>query len=312
MLVRSGPLEGSADWTHEHADASNTRVSQDNLVKTPLGILWFGGPSHDAILPRHGHGPQPQVVEGRVIIEGPDVLRATDVYTGRLLWERKLPGIGALYNNTFHHAGANGTGANYISLPDGIYAIYPPGCVRLDPATGATMAEFRLPTVEGEQAPPAWNYVNVVDDYLVAGIDLPESLADPRKRAYEDVVASKRLFVLNRHDGRVLWSNDAKFQFRNNAICLGGGRLYCIDLLSNAEIDLLKRRGQKPKDKSKLTAFDLATGARRLVDRPGRVRHLAELFGEARRAGRVGASRPRRVEGRTERNAGLSRRATAK
>jgi outer membrane protein assembly factor BamB len=260
MLVRSGPLAGSTDWTHEHADAANTRVSQDDLVKTPLGLLWFGGPSHDAILPRHGHGPQPQVVEGRLILQGPDVLRATDVYTGRLLWERKLPGIGALYNNTFHHAGANGTGANYVSLPDGIYAIYPPGCVRLDPATGATLAEFRLPTIGDEHVPPAWNYVNLVDDYLVAGIDLPESLADPRKRAYEDVVASKRLFAVNRHDGRIIWSTDAQFQFRNNAICLGGGRLYCIDLLSNAEIDLLKRRGQKPQGKSKLTALDLATG----------------------------------------------------
>ena len=260
VLVRRGPLEGSADWTHEHADASNTRVSQDSLVKTPLGILWFGGPSHDAILPRHGHGPQPQVVEGRVIIEGPDVLRATDVYTGRLLWERKLPGFGALYNNTAHHAGANGTGANYISLPDGIYAIFPPGCVRLDPATGETLADFRLPVVEGELVSPVWNYVNVIGDYLVAAIDLPESLADPRKRVYEDAVASKRLIVLNRHDGRVLWSTNAQFQFRNNAICLGGGRLYSIDLLSNAEVALLKRRGQKPKDKSRLTAFDLATG----------------------------------------------------
>ena len=86
--------------------------------------------------------------------KGPICLRATDVYTGRLLWERKLPGFGALYNNTAHHAGANGTGTNYISLPDGIYAIYPPGCVRLDPATGATMAEFQLPAV-GRRAGPA-------------------------------------------------------------------------------------------------------------------------------------------------------------
>jgi outer membrane protein assembly factor BamB len=260
VLSRPGALEGSADWSHEHADAANTRVSRDDLVKTPLGILWFGGPSHDAILPRHGHGPQPQVVEGRVIIEGPDVLRATDVYTGRLFWERKLPGIGSLYNNTMHHAGANGTGANFISLPDGIYAIYPPGCVRLDPATGATLAEFQLPAIDNQPKPPAWNYINVVDDYLVAGIDLPESMADPRKRAYDDVIASKRLAVLNRHNGTMLWSVDAQFQFRNNAICLGGGRLYCVDLLSNAERDLLKRRGQQPTQKSKLLTFDLASG----------------------------------------------------
>jgi outer membrane protein assembly factor BamB len=271
VVVRRGPIEGSADWTHEHADASNTRTSRDKLVKLPLGILWFGGPSHEKILPRHGHGPQPQVVEGRVIIEGPDLLRATDVYTGRLLWERELPGIGALYNNTAHHPGANGTGANYISLPDGIYAIYPPGCVRLDPQTGRTMATFSLPAAApvttaapttasaDNAAPPAWNYVNVVDDYLVASIDLPDSLAGP-KRAYEDVIAGKRIYVLNRHDGRVLWSYDARFQFRNNAICLGGGRLYCVDLLSSAEQALLKRRGLKAKEPSKLTALDLATG----------------------------------------------------
>jgi len=259
-LNRLGPLPGSADWTHEHADAANTRVSRDKLVKMPLGVLWFGGPSHNVILPRHGHGPQPQVVQGRVIIEGPDVLRATDVYTGRLFWERELPGIGALYDNTAHHAGANGTGANYISQPDGIYAIYTPGCVRLDPDSGRTIREFRLPPVDGTTSPPAWNYINVVDDYLVAGIDLPENLADPKKRAYEDVVASKRIYVLNRHDGRVLWSFDAKFQFRNNAICLGNGRLYCIDLLSQAERDTWKRRGQTPKDVSRLYALDLASG----------------------------------------------------
>ncbi len=260
-LVREGALVDSADWTHEHADASNTRTSRDKLVKLPLGVLWFGGPSHNAILPRHGHGPQPQVVDGRVIIEGPDIIRATDVYTGRLFWERELPGVGALYDNTAHHAGANGTGANFISLPDGIYTIYAPGCVRLDPRDGRTMKEFALPTLPGADAPPSWNFINVVDNYLVAGIDLPESMADPRKRAYEDVVASKRIYVLDRHTGRIHWSFDAEFQFRNNAICFGGGRLYCVDLLSNAELDLLKRRGQTPQHKSKLYALDLATGS---------------------------------------------------
>src|SRR5262249_23323087 len=37
LLVREGALPGSANWTHEHADASNTRVSRDQLVKAPLG-----------------------------------------------------------------------------------------------------------------------------------------------------------------------------------------------------------------------------------------------------------------------------------
>src|SRR5205807_3870975 len=91
LLSRDGPLPGSANWTHEHADAANTRVSKDTLVKAPLGVLWFGGPSDRGILPRHGHGPQPQVIDGRLIIEGVNMLRAIDIYTGRLLWETELP-----------------------------------------------------------------------------------------------------------------------------------------------------------------------------------------------------------------------------
>src|SRR5262249_40348596 len=83
LPTREGALRGSANWTHEHADAANTRVSRDQVVKAPLGLLWFGGPAHDGILPRHGHGPQPQVVDGRLIIEGVDKLRAMDIYTGR-------------------------------------------------------------------------------------------------------------------------------------------------------------------------------------------------------------------------------------
>src|SRR5208283_1390269 len=46
LLRREGALPGSANWTHEHADAANTRVARDRLVKAPLGLLWFGGTSH--------------------------------------------------------------------------------------------------------------------------------------------------------------------------------------------------------------------------------------------------------------------------
>jgi hypothetical protein len=109
LLVRGGALPESANWTHEHADAANTRVSKDKRVKTPLGVLWFGGSSNEDILPRHGHGPQPQVVDGRLFIEGMDMIRAADIYTGRVLWEAKLPGVGALYDNCLSPIGIPAT-----------------------------------------------------------------------------------------------------------------------------------------------------------------------------------------------------------
>src|SRR5262249_38252719 len=152
-------------------DASNTRVSKDLLVKAPLGVLWFGGPSHDGILPRHGHGPQPHVVDGRLFIMGVDLVRALDIYTGRLLWEAPLPGVGAFYNNVNHQPGANGSGSNFVTMSDGIYIAYDNKCVVLDPATGAKLKTFRLPEVPGTKGAPRWGCINVDGDYLIGGAD---------------------------------------------------------------------------------------------------------------------------------------------
>ena len=175
---RRGPLPNAGRWTHQYADAANSVVSYDWRVRTPLGLLWFGGPSNDLILPRHGHGPNPQVVGGRLFIEGPDILRATDVYTGRLLWQREIPNIGKYYDNTGHHPGANEIGSNYVSQEDSVYVMTPSHCMRLDPATGKTIKEFVIPAPDGQQ-PPKWGFMTVRGELLVAAVS-PLSVAMPR------------------------------------------------------------------------------------------------------------------------------------
>jgi outer membrane protein assembly factor BamB len=260
LLTRAGPLPGAANWTHEHADAANTRVSKDALVKAPLGVLWFGGPSHNGILPRHGHGPQPQVIDGRCIIEGVDMLRAIDIYTGRLLWETHLPGVGAAYDNTAHQVGANAGGTNYISMPDGIYVAHGAVCLRLDPATGHQLSEFRLPAFPGATGPVTWGYLNVTDQYLVGGANV---LAGQPKGRSAAVSSSEHLVVMDRHSGAVLWTATARAGFRHNAICLGGGRLYVMDRPSLDHLLRLKRQGKTSTVKPRLLAFDLATGKER-------------------------------------------------
>jgi len=164
ILARTGPLPDSADWTHQYADSANTVMSKDKSVKAPLGLLWFGGPSNDKVLPRHGHGPTPQVVGGRLFIEGRSMLRAVDVYTGRLLWERDFVDLGKFYDNTSHQPGANEIGSNYVSLPDAIYMVYGDTIHMLDPATGRTTQEFSMP---GEDK-PQWGTVVVLNDLLLA------------------------------------------------------------------------------------------------------------------------------------------------
>ncbi|HEX8910891.1 MAG TPA: PQQ-binding-like beta-propeller repeat protein [Humisphaera sp.] len=250
-LARASGVPGAGNWANEHADAANTRVSADTVVKAPLGILWFGGSSNAGVLPRHGHGPQPQVVDGRCIVEGVDFVRATDIYTGRVLWEASLPGVGTFYDETLHQPGANGTGSNFVSRPDGIYVATGRECVVLDPATGKTLRTIPIP--KGLAGGPDWvfSYVNVVGDYLVGGtapvpkqnaalvnrskpiktIDPHEDPGTAPRRAITNprTVGSKRIWVADRKTGQVLWSATAKEEFRHNAIAAGGGRLYAID-----------------------------------------------------------------------------------
>src|SRR5205814_2124658 len=121
----------------------------------------------------------------RMIIEGVDLMRAIDIYTGRLLWETKLPGVGYFYNNLAHQPGANASGSNFVSTSDGIYIAYNEVCVRLDPTTGQKIGEFPLPKIAGMKKTPRWGYINVVGDYLIGGADPllnPKSLPPPPKK----------------------------------------------------------------------------------------------------------------------------------
>lgn len=178
LLARKRGLPGAGRWTHENGDVANTVFSRDTIARAPLGLLWFGGSTNEKILPRHGHGPIPHVVNGRIIIEGPDTLRAMDVYTGRVLWDVELPGLGRNYNVTYHQAGAIAVGSNYVSLPDSIYVVYKDRCLRLDPATGRRLAELALPKLPRGLTPSAWGYIGILDDVLLAGVD-PQPLYDP-------------------------------------------------------------------------------------------------------------------------------------
>src|SRR5205085_1718285 len=42
-------------------------------------------------------------------------------------------------------------------------------------------------------------------------------------------VGSRALFVIDRHTGKLVWWVRATGEFRHNAVCVGGGRLYAID-----------------------------------------------------------------------------------
>ncbi len=274
LLTRAGALPGAGDWTHEGADAGNTLTSNDSLVRVPLGLLWFGGPSDDIpYLDRHQRTPRPQVVDGRVVVEAKRGLYAVDAYTGRVLWERTLTGLEPLEEGA---AGrwARVLGSNYASVGDGVYVLHGAQCTRIEPATGRTLGEFDMGLAPAERFLP-WGSVRVWEDLLVL---TPEALAVSQEPVQQDGgpagepqdmrygihhwngAASPRLVAMDRFSGAVLWEQQADRAFRHTAVAVGGGKVFCMDHLAEDFSGMLKRRAGLGSEVAVLKTFDARTG----------------------------------------------------
>ncbi len=290
VVRRVGALPGAGVWTHQHGDIANTIKSNDERVKLPLGVLWFGGVSHDDILPRHGHGPPEQVVGGRLFIQGMNSLTARDVYTGRVLWKRDFADLGtfdvyfdATYKETpldpaynqVHIPGANARGTNYVATSDYVYLIEGAVCHALDAPTGRTLTDIALPQEDPAQ-PNEWGYIGVYGDVLIGGVGFAqyrsrhdlESEVDaglsPKRAAFGakslDRAASLALVGFDRHTGEQLWKVDARHSFWHNGIVAGNGLVYALDRNPQPVEDFLRRRGKSNPETYRVLAFDSKTG----------------------------------------------------
>ncbi|MHC4072581.1 MAG: outer membrane protein assembly factor BamB family protein [Planctomycetota bacterium] len=165
LLSRRGPLPGSADWTHEEADAANAGASKDRFLKAPLGLLWFDGSM------RWYRKPGDTVVRvagGRVLIKA-EKLTAIDVYTGRTLWQATLP---------FGHSPTD----QMVTTSDAVYVTGGRDCVVLDPQTGRETWRISLPAgLDG-----TWSNLHVWRNNLLAR-------------------SGRHLFCVNLRTGKDLW-----------------------------------------------------------------------------------------------------------
>jgi outer membrane protein assembly factor BamB len=282
LISRTGALEGSDDWTHNYGNIANTIKSDDDIVRAPLGILWFGGNSNLDVLPRHGHGPGEQVIDGRLIIQGMNSISARDVYTGRVIWEREFEKLMddtwlVYYNETYdedaplntktnqeHIPGSNARGTNFIATKEYVYVIEGEKCRLLDSGTG----EIVNTIVTGDENTHKLGYIGVYDSLLILGNDFttyPEVVIEGDKKEDKkftnyDITASKELVVLNRFSGKRLWSIVANHGFIHNSVIAGDGLLFCLDKLPQNLETKLKRRGEGQPAGSRLLYIDIKTG----------------------------------------------------
>jgi outer membrane protein assembly factor BamB len=155
-MIRS-KLADTGSWTHIYGNPANTACSEDQLVKSPLGVLWFGEPGPEKIVERHARPTAPVSINGRLFIQGEDVIIACDAYNGTVLWEKEIP------DTTRVRVDVDG-GSMAVS-EEGLYLPANSKCYRLDPATGEVMRIYQMPP-SPDGNPRSWRYVASTGDIL--------------------------------------------------------------------------------------------------------------------------------------------------
>ncbi|MBN1348893.1 PQQ-binding-like beta-propeller repeat protein [candidate division KSB1 bacterium] len=165
-----GELAGAGGWTHQYADPQNTLCSDDALLTCPLGVLWFGEPGPDRIVDRHAKAVAPVAMNGRLILQGENVIMAYDAYNGTCLWKREIPGAVRVR--------ADVDGGNLALTENGLYVAAFDKCYRLNPATGETVRTYNLPP-SPDGKPRRWGYIACVGNTLFG------SAAEPLAQEYD-------------------------------------------------------------------------------------------------------------------------------
>ena len=204
-IVR-GAVPGAGSWTHLYADSSNTACGDDTAVKSPLGVLWFGAPGPGEMVQRHQRAAGPLSIDGRMFIQGENVLMAYDIYNGVQLWRRELAGA--------RRVNASHDGSNLALNSNGFFAAIGDHCLRIDPASGKTLATYGLPEAD-DNASRRWIYT-AVDGNLLYGSRSAGSLT------------SDRVFAVEIDGGKHRWEYEGK-RIASNAMAIGDGMVFLID-----------------------------------------------------------------------------------
>lgn len=155
--VVRGPLPGAGSWVQQFGNPQNTACSGDDLVNGPLGILWYGEPGPQRVVERHAEAQSPVCLNGRLFIEGEELITAVDAYNGTILWKREIPGAVRVK--------IKADSGNLVVTEEGLFVAAFSQCLRLDLETGRTIRVYEMPP-SGDGEPRRWGYISAVGNIL--------------------------------------------------------------------------------------------------------------------------------------------------
>ncbi len=159
-----GPLVGAGAWTQLYGSPSNTGCSDDRIVRAPLGVLWFGEPGPDTMVERHARAASPVAINGRLFVQGEEVVTGVDAYNGTILWRRQIPGAVRVRVDV--------DGGNLAATADALYVAAENLCYRLDPADGHVVRTYELPP-SPDRSVRRWGFVAAAGKTVFGSAALP-------------------------------------------------------------------------------------------------------------------------------------------
>ena len=243
-----GPLAGAGNWTHLYANLGNTACGDDQIVKPPFGLLWFGHPGPGDMANRHVRAASPLAFDGRLFVQGENVVMAYDIYNGLRLWRRELPGD--------YRPNASHDGSNLAVCGKGLLVAIADRCLLLNMESGETIREFGAP-------PPTpgnfrrWGYVAADGQTLYGTRSAGAGQSDA-------------LFAVDIDSGQQRWILDGKKVF-HNTIAMGDDLVFVVssDVTDEQRQQALAERrvaiAQLPEAERKLAEASLANAKVRLV-----------------------------------------------
>jgi len=218
-----GPIPGAGTWTHEYGSAANTGCGDDTALRCPLEVLWFGDPGPGTMVNRHLRAAAPLVVDGRVFVEGENILMAYDAYNGVRLWQR--PMLGAFRTNVSRDA------SNLAANRQALFVALDDQCLRIDPATGRTAKTYSLPPAP-DGKPGRWGYVACTEKMLYGSRSV--AVRALIEQPWSAVTTSDCVFGVDVESGKQAWTYQGR-QIPHNAVAMDEAKVYLVDQAVTAE-----------------------------------------------------------------------------